>query len=84
MTRSVTRPTPGPPTGRTGLERPTVCVDTESVPFDTAGERVTRPQIRERTVAGGDTQWIPELEDEAHDYHDLYAAVREEVSVCEY
>lgn len=33
---------------------------------------------------GAGTQWIPELEDEAHDYHDLYAAVREEVSVCEY
>ncbi|MFB6176332.1 MAG: hypothetical protein ABEI99_04165 [Halobaculum sp.] len=33
---------------------------------------------------GAGTQWIPELEDESHDYHDLYAAVRDEVSVCDY
>ncbi|MDS0219938.1 hypothetical protein NDI54_01070 [Haloarcula sp. S1AR25-5A] len=33
---------------------------------------------------GGGTQWIPELEDEDHDYHDLYAAVRDKVSVCDY
>lgn len=33
---------------------------------------------------GAGTTWIPELEDESHDYHDLYEAVREEVSVCDY
>jgi len=33
---------------------------------------------------GAGTQWVAELEDEDHDYHDLYAAVRDEVSVCDY
>ncbi|MFB6121473.1 MAG: hypothetical protein ABEJ68_10195 [Halobacteriaceae archaeon] len=33
---------------------------------------------------GAGTQWIPELEDESHDYHDLYAAVRDDTSVCDY
>ncbi len=33
---------------------------------------------------GAGTQWIAELEDEDHDYHALYDAVREEVAVCEY
>jgi hypothetical protein len=33
---------------------------------------------------GAGTQWIPELEDEDHDYHDLYADVRDVVSVCDY
>ena len=30
---------------------------------------------------GAGVQWIPELEAESSDYHDLYAAVREHVSV---
>lgn len=33
---------------------------------------------------GAATQWIPELEDEESDYHDLYTAVQEEVSACEF
>ena len=33
---------------------------------------------------GAGTQWIPELEDEESEYHDLYAAVREEAVVCDY
>lgn len=33
---------------------------------------------------GGGTQWVPELEAEDHDYHALYAAVREYVEVCDY
>jgi len=34
---------------------------------------------------GAGVQWIPELEAESSDYHDLYAAaVREHVSVCDY
>ena len=33
---------------------------------------------------GAGTQWIPELEDEDSDYHDLYAAVREDASACDY
>ncbi|MFB6126787.1 MAG: hypothetical protein ABEJ79_05785 [Halolamina sp.] len=33
---------------------------------------------------GAGTQWIPELEDEDSDYHELYQAVRDDVSVCDY
>ena len=33
---------------------------------------------------GAGTQWIPELEDEDHDYHDLYQAVREDASACDF
>ena len=33
---------------------------------------------------GAATQWIGELEDEDHDYHELYSAVREHVGVCDY
>ncbi|AEN04918.1 DsrE family protein [Halolamina sp.] len=33
---------------------------------------------------GAGTQWIPELEDEAHDYHELYQAVRDDASACDY
>ena len=33
---------------------------------------------------GAGTQWIAELEDEDHDYHGLYQAVHDEVSVCDY
>jgi hypothetical protein len=33
---------------------------------------------------GAGTQWIPELEDEDSDYHDLYASVRDSASACDY
>ncbi|WP_135665839.1 DsrE family protein [Halorhabdus rudnickae] len=33
---------------------------------------------------GAGTQWIPELEDPKNDYHELYQAVREETSVCDF
>jgi hypothetical protein len=33
---------------------------------------------------GAGTQWIPELEDEDSDYHDLYQAVREDASACDF
>jgi hypothetical protein len=33
---------------------------------------------------GAGTQWIPELEDEDHDYHELYQAVREDASACDF
>jgi hypothetical protein len=33
---------------------------------------------------GAGTQWIPRLETERYEYHDLYLAVREHVSVCDY
>jgi hypothetical protein len=33
---------------------------------------------------GAGTQWIPELEDEDHEYHDLYAAVSDDAAACDY
>ena len=33
---------------------------------------------------GAGTQWIEELEDGNHEYHDLYRSVRDEVAVCDY
>lgn len=33
---------------------------------------------------GAGTQWVAELEDESHDYHDLYRAVRDDAAVCDY
>jgi len=33
---------------------------------------------------GAGTQWIPELEDEDGDYHELYRSVRDDTSVCDY
>jgi len=33
---------------------------------------------------GAGTQWIPELEDEDSDQHELYQAVRDDTAVCDY
>ncbi len=33
---------------------------------------------------GAGTQWIPELEDADHDYHDLYASVSDQAAACDY
>ena len=33
---------------------------------------------------GAGTQWIPELEDPDSDQHDLYQAVKDDASVCEF
>ena len=33
---------------------------------------------------GAGTQWVPELEDEESDHHELYQTVREDTSVCDY
>ena len=33
---------------------------------------------------GAGTQWIPELEDEESDYHELYQAVRKDASACNF
>ncbi len=46
--------------------------------FDQAGDDV---QI---IFDGAGTQWIPELEDEGHDYHAIYDAVTEHVHACDY
>mgnify|MGYP000168046849 FL=1 len=45
---------------------------------ETAGDEV------ELIFDGAGTQWIPELEDEDSDYHDLYQAVRDDTAVCEF
>ena len=33
---------------------------------------------------GAGTQWIEELEDEDHDYHELYRAVKDDAAACDY
>ena len=33
---------------------------------------------------GAGTQWIPELEDEESDHHELYQAVRDDASACDF
>ena len=33
---------------------------------------------------GAGTQWIPELEAEDHDYHELYRVVRDDASACDF
>ena len=33
---------------------------------------------------GAGTQWIPELKDEDSNYHELYQAVRNDASVCDF
>jgi hypothetical protein len=33
---------------------------------------------------GAGTQWIPKLEDEGSDYHELYRTVRGDTSVCDF
>jgi hypothetical protein len=33
---------------------------------------------------GAGTEWIPELEDVDHDFHGLYAEVRDTVNVCDF
>jgi hypothetical protein len=45
---------------------------------DTDGDEV------ELIFDGAGTQWIPELEDEDHDYHDLYRSLRDDTAVCEF
>jgi len=33
---------------------------------------------------GAGTEWIPELEDEESNYHELYQSVRDDTSVCDF
>lgn len=33
---------------------------------------------------GAGTQWVPELEDEEHNAHELYKALEEDVQVCDF
>jgi hypothetical protein len=52
--------------------------------LETAKEFAEADDPVEVIFDGAGTQWIPELEDEDHDYHDLYQAVHDHVSVCDY
>lgn len=45
---------------------------------DTEGDEV------ELIFDGAGTQWIPELEDESHDYHERYSSLRDETAVCDF
>ncbi|WP_306059231.1 hypothetical protein [Natronococcus wangiae] len=46
--------------------------------FDEAGDDV------EIVFDGAGTQWIPELADEDHDYHSLYAGLTDLMTACHY
>ncbi|NGM71008.1 hypothetical protein G6M89_18700 [Natronolimnobius sp. AArcel1] len=46
--------------------------------FDEAGDDV------EIIFDGAGTQWVPELKDDNHDYHDLYAGLTDLMSACHY
>jgi hypothetical protein len=46
--------------------------------FAEAGDEV------ELIFDGAGTQWIPKLEDSDHDYHEMYAAVKENASACDF
>ncbi len=52
--------------------------------LQTATEFLEEGDDAEVIFDGAGTQWIPELEDEDHDYHDLYQSVRSDVSVCDF
>ncbi|OVE86203.1 DsrE family protein [Natronolimnobius baerhuensis] len=46
--------------------------------FDEAGDNV------EIIFDGAGTQWVPELKDDDHDYHDLYDGLTDLMSACHY
>ncbi|TMT86676.1 hypothetical protein E2L06_08730 [Haloterrigena sp. H1] len=53
--------------------------------LETAAEFADTPDDEvELIFDGAGTQWISELEDEGHDYHDLYRSIQDEVVVCDY
>lgn len=52
--------------------------------LETAKEYAEAGDEIEVIFDGAGTQWIGELEDTDHDYHELYDAVRDEVAVCDY
>ena len=53
--------------------------------LETAGEfsRTDGDEV-ELIFDGAGARWIPELEDEESDYHELYRAVQDEAGVCKY
>ena len=53
--------------------------------LETAKEFAQHPEDDlELIFDGAGTQWIPELEDEANDNHELYRTVRDDASACEF
>ncbi len=52
--------------------------------LQTAQEFADNDDSFELIFDGAATQWIPELEDESHDYHELYQSVNEHIAVCDY
>ncbi|UWG48850.1 DsrE/DsrF/DrsH-like family peroxiredoxin [Halanaeroarchaeum sp. HSR-CO] len=53
--------------------------------LETAKEFAETPEDDlELIFDGAGTKWIPILEDEESDHHDLYQTVREDTSVCDY
>lgn len=64
--------------GHTNLGRMVNGLQTAREFSETDGDEV------ELIFDGAGTQWIPELEDEDSDYHELYDAVRESASACNY
>ena len=64
--------------GHSNLGRLVNGLETAKEFADTEGDEV------ELIFDGAGTQWIPELEDEESDYHELYRAVKEDASACDY
>ncbi len=52
--------------------------------LEAAREFVEAGDDVEVVLDGAGTEWIEELEHPEGDYHDLYAAVRDEVGVCDH
>jgi hypothetical protein len=64
--------------GHTNVGRLVNGLETAKEFAETEGDEV------ELIFDGAGTQWIPELEDEGSDYHDLYQAVRDDASACDF
>lgn len=52
--------------------------------LETAKEFAENGDEVELIFDGAGTQWIPELEDVESEYHDLYQAVRDDASACDF
>lgn len=52
--------------------------------LQTATEFVEEGDDAEVIFDGAGTQWIPELEDQDHEYHELYADLTDRVQACDY
>ncbi|AUX10839.1 DsrE/DsrF-like family protein [Halalkaliarchaeum desulfuricum] len=52
--------------------------------LETAKEFAENGDDVELIFDGAGTQWIPELEDEDSDYHELYQSVRDNAAACDF